>query len=231
MNYEVHPVAAMFPMIPEGSQQWNDLLDSIREIGQLDAAVLDGDILLDGRNRLRACEVLGIRPKFVQWSTLGIRIAQDEWISAKNFDRRHLTDDQRAQIGYEINAWQARQEAGKNKNQYEKVPDTNSCPAKKHDRSTVGQIANKAGVSHHKVRQAAAVEKAVESGELPTSVRENVKAGKTKLVDAVAAIPSKEKKATPLKERVEKKWRNFLGGFASSELPRVKKIVSDLCTL
>jgi len=69
-----------------------------------------------------------------------------------------------------------------------------------HARSTVGQVAAKAGVSMHKARQAAKLDKAVEDGVIPQEVQKEVIAGKKKLRDAVKEIPAKTK-VTKKKQR------------------------------
>jgi hypothetical protein len=41
--------------------------DDIRQNGLVEpVALLDG-LVLDGRNRLRACEIAGVEPRFVEW--------------------------------------------------------------------------------------------------------------------------------------------------------------------
>jgi hypothetical protein len=61
-------------------------------------------------------------------------------------------------------------------------------------RSTVGQVAAKAGVSMHKARQAIAVLDAVEAGEVTPEAVADVKAGKKKLRDVSPKKPAQAKK-------------------------------------
>jgi hypothetical protein len=88
-----------------------------------------------------------------------------------------------------------------------KQVNTESCsPAKRdtkdmHARSTVGQVAAKAGTSMHKARQAVAVQKAIEAGELPVETAKDVMAGKKKLRDVA---PKPEKTSAPPKYRTMK---------------------------
>jgi hypothetical protein len=65
---------------------------------------------------------------------------------------------------------------------------------KKDEQSTVGQIAKLAGESHHKARQAVAMVKAVEAGELPKDTINKVTAGEIKLKDV---LPKPTPKPTP----------------------------------
>jgi ParB-like chromosome segregation protein Spo0J len=62
----VHPVAAMFPLL-EG-KELEELCDDIQASGLANPIVILGDVLLDGRNRLRACAKVEIDPKFTAYS-------------------------------------------------------------------------------------------------------------------------------------------------------------------
>lgn len=91
MTLEVHPLAALFPMMTDDELQ--DLADDIRENGLLHPIVLDADgVLIDGRNRLRACEIAEVEPQF---ESLNGHDATAFIVSA-NLARRNLTIGQRA---------------------------------------------------------------------------------------------------------------------------------------
>jgi len=90
---EVHPAAALFPMMT--AEELEDLAADIKANGLLQPIVLDHDgRLIDGRNRLHACQIAKIRPSFVELN------GQDPtaYIIAANVVRRHLTQGQRAMI-------------------------------------------------------------------------------------------------------------------------------------
>jgi DNA-binding CsgD family transcriptional regulator len=93
LNYRVHPVAGLFPLM-EGVR-FRNLVEDIRANGQRVPVVLDAEgTLLDGRNRARACQELGIDVKET-------RYAGDDaeaWIISHNVHRRHLTESQRAMV-------------------------------------------------------------------------------------------------------------------------------------
>jgi len=203
----IHPVADMFPMIQEGTLQWNDLVQSIQTHGQIDPIVYDGDVLIDGRNRLAVCQKIGIKPKSIQWADLKLSMPVHEWIFTRNFDRRHLTDDQKVTTHAEYQAWQLEQ-AGEEKKeavQFKKGKSGNpSGKAKEHSdmksyppatdakeknaNSTVGQIAKAAGVSHHKAAQAVKIVKAAKDSPEAAKVLDEVKAGMVPLKDAFKAV-------------------------------------------
>jgi len=92
IDMPVHPLADLFPLI-EG-QQFDELVASIRENGQIDAIVLLDGAILDGRNRFRACKAAGVQPRFENFT--GTNPAK--FVAAKNVHRRNLTTNERAMI-------------------------------------------------------------------------------------------------------------------------------------
>jgi hypothetical protein len=90
--YESHPLAAAFPLM-EG-EDYSSLVADIREHGLCEPILLHEGLVLDGRNRLRACIDAGIRPRFVHY-------AGDDpvtYVISLNLRRRHLDSSQRAMI-------------------------------------------------------------------------------------------------------------------------------------
>ncbi|MCX5406613.1 ParB/RepB/Spo0J family partition protein [Streptomyces sp. NBC_00335] len=83
----------MFPMLNE--EEMHDLAQSIKNEGLLKPIVLDPDgVLLDGRNRLAACEIAGVEPHFTTYDGNDpIRL-----IFSANAVRRHLSQGQRSMI-------------------------------------------------------------------------------------------------------------------------------------
>jgi hypothetical protein len=93
-----HPIAEIFPDI-EGAE-FSALVEDIRKNGCLQPLVMYQGKILDGRNRWRACQKLGIKPKTVDYrgdDPVG-------FVLSLNLTRRHLTDDQRAMVGAKIAA-------------------------------------------------------------------------------------------------------------------------------
>lgn len=88
----VHPAADIFPMLDEADAR--SLAESIAAEGLLHPLTVDAaGVLLDGRNRLKACQSLGIEPSFVVYEGDPVR-----FIIASNLERRHLTTSQRAMV-------------------------------------------------------------------------------------------------------------------------------------
>lgn len=96
---EVHPVAMLFPMMK--GTDFGMLVEDIDTNGLREPIVLYQGLILDGRNRLRACEVAGVPPRFVEWDGVGSPLA---FVVSRNLNRRHLNESQRAVIGAQVKA-------------------------------------------------------------------------------------------------------------------------------
>lgn len=99
MVYELHPLAALFPVMSE--DDFAELKEDIRANGLLEKIVLYEDKILDGRHRYNACNILGIEPRFEQYSG----DSPATFVFSKNIFRRHLTASQKAAIATEILPW------------------------------------------------------------------------------------------------------------------------------
>jgi hypothetical protein len=112
-GHTVHPVAELFPLLEGEALQ--ELAESIRRNGLLEPVPLHEGKIIDGRNRLRACEIAGVEPRFSDWTGDG---DPSEWIFATNLQRRHINQSQRALIALELKKFyetqaRAREWAGK----------------------------------------------------------------------------------------------------------------------
>lgn len=222
-GYKVHEAASVFPLL-EGDE-FDDLCQSIRTHGVQHPAMVRGNELLDGRNRMRACEALkkdgwsGSCP-VVEWKDNGHNVA--EWIWDTNALRRHMSDDGIVLASAAI--WpliakenDAKKEASKFSSktaskaaEARHAVNTKTCSPQKrntqamHEASTVGQVAAKAGTSKHKARQAIAVQKAVHAGELPADTAKDVMSGKKKLKDVAPKPVRKPQEPREVKHRAMK---------------------------
>jgi hypothetical protein len=87
---EVHPVAAMFPMMSD--EELDDLAEDIKANGLLHPVILDAEgMLIDGRNRIEACRRAEMDPTF------GLLNGHEPvaFILSQNVARRHLTQGQK----------------------------------------------------------------------------------------------------------------------------------------
>jgi protein gp37/ParB-like chromosome segregation protein Spo0J len=102
--YEVHPFADRFALV-EG-EEFDELVESVRKHGNRQPITLSHDkrILVDGRNRYRACVKAGREPAV---RTLPASITDVEildFIVSANVERRHLDAGQRAFLALEYEA-------------------------------------------------------------------------------------------------------------------------------
>ena len=99
MTYPVHSAATLFPMM--GAAALQELADDIREHGQREPVILFDRKVLDGRNRLLACEMAGVEPRFVTRTDIGDPI---DFVLSLNKHRRHLEPQQLAALGVRVRA-------------------------------------------------------------------------------------------------------------------------------
>jgi ParB-like chromosome segregation protein Spo0J len=103
---KVHPVAEFFPMMTDG--ELADLAADIKANGQLHPIIVDNDdAVIDGRNRLRACEIAGVEPQFEKANGADLL----RLVISLNAKRRDLTASKRAVAAAE--AWAYAEEAGR----------------------------------------------------------------------------------------------------------------------
>lgn len=97
---KIHPAAELFPLL-EGDA-FNELVADIRANGLIEPIITMGEeddlTLLDGRNRLRACEEARVPPRFTPYQ------GDDPvgFVVSKNLRRRDLTPDQKAAIAADL---------------------------------------------------------------------------------------------------------------------------------
>ena len=88
----VHPFAELFPLMDSASLA--ELSEDIRANGLREAVVLIDGAVLDGRNRLAACELAGVEPRFRDFEG----VDPLAYVLSLNLARRHLNESQRAMV-------------------------------------------------------------------------------------------------------------------------------------
>jgi len=89
----VSPIAELYSLMSADALM--ELADSIRGNGLREPIVLRADgSVLDGRNRLRACEIAGVEARFTEF--MGSDQEALEFVVDTNSTRRHLSESQRA---------------------------------------------------------------------------------------------------------------------------------------
>jgi N6-adenosine-specific RNA methylase IME4 len=170
-SHDVHPAAELFPLL-EG-HQFDALVADIEEHGQRIPVMLTTlpdpsdpddviDVVLDGRNRYRACIKAGVRPHFEYYR--GTDPVQ--YVVSTNLHRRHLDESQRAMVAAKI----AKLPHGGARQRAQEAKTPLATP-------TQAQAATMLNVSERSVRSARAVQergtpelaKAVEQGRVAVS--------------------------------------------------------------
>ncbi|WP_042408194.1 DUF5131 family protein [Streptacidiphilus carbonis] len=96
--YKVHPFADAFPLIE--AEEFEELVSDVKRHGLRQPIVVthEGDVLVDGRNRWRACEAAGVKPKIERLAGQYTDAMLLDYIVSTNMARRHLNLGQRAMV-------------------------------------------------------------------------------------------------------------------------------------
>jgi ParB-like chromosome segregation protein Spo0J len=97
-----HDLADLFPLLDDDDLQ--RLADDIRENGLRESIWLYQGKILDGRNRYRACQIVGVEPSFDEFS--GNDSEALKLVISLNLHRRHLTISQRAMVAAALEHFQ-----------------------------------------------------------------------------------------------------------------------------
>ncbi|WP_417737755.1 DNA methyltransferase [Rosistilla oblonga] len=93
----LHPACKLFPLLGENELQ--ELAEDIKANGLQNAIILHDGKVLDGQNRLAACKLAGVEPRFVEWKGSGSPL---HWVVSQNLMRRHLSASQRAVLALDL---------------------------------------------------------------------------------------------------------------------------------
>jgi len=96
----VHPAADLFPMLT--GDDFKALVEDVKKHGVYFATVYQGNVLLDGRNRLAAAEEAGLGLEDVPRVDLPESQSAIEFIATSNLKRRHLSTGERAELAVKL---------------------------------------------------------------------------------------------------------------------------------
>lgn len=198
---QYHEFCRIFPALNEVDLQ--SLADDIQKNGQRHPIIIDEDgAVLDGRNRLAACQLRGVEPEFEVFQ--GSEAEKLEFVVSLNLSRRHLDSGQRAMVASKL----ATLRHGVNVEKQDARIQASSI--------TQGEAADRLNVSRNSVQTARKVQEhaapevveAVERGELSLNKAAKLtkaQPDKKKQAKAVAAgtVDKEIQKAAPEKPRVE----------------------------
>jgi hypothetical protein len=93
-----HEAANLFPMMDE--DELKALAEDIKKHGLQQAIVLLDGQVLDGRNRLKACALAGVKPDFTTTSAHALPPGGSpvDFVVSANLHRRHLTGEQKRAV-------------------------------------------------------------------------------------------------------------------------------------
>lgn len=93
---DIHPIANIFPMM--NADELAGLVADIKQNGLREELIFWKDQLIDGRNRIKACEIAG-----VDWAGHALELDEDTdpvaYVISHNLHRRHLDPGQKSLIG------------------------------------------------------------------------------------------------------------------------------------
>jgi ParB-like chromosome segregation protein Spo0J len=192
--FSVHPIADIFALIPD--EEFAELVESVSSSGLREPIKLDhsGTVLVDGRNRLRACEQAGVEPKFERLPESTDLVA---YIIDVNIRRRHLTTGQRAMLALDILPMIEEQQTDKGGRPAKPPadrPEVSKPKPSRAERESRHKAAKLTGTSGRALGRAKRV------AEHAPDLVEEVKSGQRSLDDAHSEASKRQKKAKFLKD-------------------------------
>jgi ParB-like nuclease domain len=142
----------------------------IKERGQLEPIILYKGVILDGRNRYRACQIAGVKPRIEEFDAKAPRRSPEEFVLSRNLRRRHLSVGQKAAIALE---WSE---------QIELSADPQKNKGRGRPKGTLSEGAKKIGINERRVFEVRQIREA------NPSLYQDVKADRRSLNSALAEI-------------------------------------------
>ena len=165
---EPHPFAALFPGLPP--EELTQLARDIKERGQLEPIILYKGVILDGRNRYRACQIAGVKPRIEEFDAKATKRSPEEFVLSRNLRRRHLSVGQKAAIALE---WS---------DQNELSPEPEKNKERGRPKGALSEAAKYIGINEQRIFEVRQIRDA------NPSIYQDVKAGRRSLNGALAEI-------------------------------------------
>ena len=189
-----HKVADIFPLL-EG-EEFDALINDIRENGLLEPIWVHDEQIIDGRNRFRACEEAEVDPAFQDYR--GTEEGLISFVVSLNLIRRHLTVGQRAALAVALKPMLADEAATRHEQLAGRETQQISAGFVGQARDQAGALV---GVSH------ASVDEAEHVSRRNPEVFERLKSGEVNLPQATAVLDLEDKVANALLDKaVREHW-------------------------
>jgi hypothetical protein len=147
---------------------------------------------LDGRNRYRACQIAGVKPRIEEFDAKATKRSPEEFVLSRNLRRRHLSVGQKAAIALE---WSE---------QIELSPDPQKNKGRGRPKGTLSEGAKKIGINERRVFEVRQIRDA------SPSLYQDVKADRRSLNSALAEM-------SPLRDTRFREFGLGKSGAASQE--------------
>ena len=204
-DYKIHPFADHLPLLSD--QEMSDLAADIKANGQRLPIIRCNGVIIDGRNRLKACEIAGVEPNIRDREDV-LKTDSDvaKFIISINLSRRHVLPAERAAIAVElIDAMKKDEE--RVAAEKAKEPENKKDHAEKPKATKAEQVAEAAkltGSSKSAIYEAEKIKK-----EDPAKFEE-VKKGEKSLSQAKKEIETTKPTAKPNPEKNKKKAESIV---------------------
>jgi hypothetical protein len=198
-----YPLAAIFPELP--AEELRQLAQDIKERGQIEPIILYKGQILDGRNRYKACQMVGVKPRFEEFNPKAAKRSPEEFILSRNLRRRHLSTGQKAAIALE---WA---------DQLQQVPRSGNGKTTGRPRGALLEAAKHIGIERQRVFEARQIR------DTNASLYKEVKAGRRSLNSVLEEIrPPQETPFRRLGSIKSEHQRQELDGNNQDQAPGVE---------
>lgn len=181
-----HPFAALFPELPP--EEMELLVRDIKQRGQLEPIILHKGLILDGRNRYRACQIAGVKPRMEEFDPKSGKGSPEDFVLSLNLRRRHLSIGQKAAVALD---WS--EQIGLNR-------EPENTKALGRPRGPVAEAAKYIGINEQRVFEARQIRDA------NLALYREVKAGRRSLNGALAEINMPREDRSHKSGRKEIEW-------------------------
>jgi len=229
LDLQFHEIAGIFPLMSD--DEFDGLVEDIRANGLRESVKLWQGKVIDGRNRYRACLMVGVKP-LVQHMEFADENQAIAYVLSENQHRRHLSSSQLAMVAgrvrevYERAAKERQVEAGKNHGRGKVVATSPQPIDSGKSRDTAGKSVGVSGKSVDRatkvIKQGAPeLQEAVSEGRVPVAVaakladlpkpiqRQAVSGGKPAIKAAIEDAKPKPK-PTPIADVLFRAFRELL---------------------